>query len=57
METRKDNILDLFFTNCNDSINNVEILNNVILSDHNLCIIDSDIGNINTQNNASEYPY
>ena len=35
----------------------IDIVNNTILSDHNLCIIDTDITNSKTSNSDSEYPY
>ena len=38
-------------------MNYIDVMNNVSLSDHNLCIIDTDFGNYDIQSSTSEYPY
>ena len=55
--TRKNNILDLFFTNDEDSVINTEIINNVSFSDHNLVKLYTDLNFSNKEACVEDYPY
>ena len=50
--TRGKNLLDLVFSNDSNLILNVTPMDNVLISDHTLCVMDT---NIETESNSTKY--
>ena len=53
--TRKQNILDLCFSNDTNFISNIEVIDNVIMSDHSSIIMETDIEALYGYSNQKEH--